>query len=120
MGLSCFACFDGGSKQQRREEERLASAEARAKAAEAAQKRQEQFEKSAAGRAACAQLQGMAKQSANSNKGEPVLKVSSLKRLLFSWLVVLNGSSTIAIKGAFESVITIIFQSDFLLRNAIK
>ncbi|KAL3603756.1 hypothetical protein D5086_004615 [Populus alba] len=86
MGLSCFACFDGGSKQQRREEERLASAEARAKAAEAAQKRQEQFEKSAAGRAACAQLQGMAKQSANSNKGEPVLKVSSLKRLLFSCL----------------------------------
>lgn len=39
MGLSCFACFDGGSKQQRREEERLASAEVRAKAAEAAQKR---------------------------------------------------------------------------------
>ena len=37
--------------------------------------RQEQFEKSAAGRAARAQLQGMAKQSANSNKGEPVLKV---------------------------------------------
>ncbi|KAG5251192.1 small VCP/p97-interacting protein [Salix suchowensis] len=35
---------------------------------------QEQFEKSAAGRAARAQLQGMAKQSANSNKGEPVLK----------------------------------------------
>uniref|UniRef100_A0A6N2MKZ1 Small VCP/p97-interacting protein n=1 Tax=Salix viminalis TaxID=40686 RepID=A0A6N2MKZ1_SALVM len=75
MGLSCFACFDGGSKQQRREEERLSSAEARAKAAEAAQKRQEQFEKSAAGRAARAQLQGMAKQSANSNKGEPVLKL---------------------------------------------
>jgi len=39
MGLSYFACFDGGRKQQRREEERLASAEARAKAAEAAQKR---------------------------------------------------------------------------------
>lgn len=37
--------------------------------------RQEQFEKSAAGRAARAQLQGMAKQSANSNKSEPVLKV---------------------------------------------
>ncbi|KAJ6675939.1 TRANSMEMBRANE PROTEIN [Salix viminalis] len=74
MGLSCFACFDGGSKEKRREEERLASAEARAKSAEAAQKRQEQFEKSAAGRAARAQLQGMAKQSANSNKGEPVLK----------------------------------------------
>ncbi|KAF9668473.1 hypothetical protein SADUNF_Sadunf14G0007200 [Salix dunnii] len=75
MGLSCFACFDGGSKKQRREEGRLASAEARAKSAEAAQKRQEQFEKSAAGRAARAQLQGMAKQSANSNKGEPVLKL---------------------------------------------
>ncbi|CAK7347422.1 unnamed protein product [Dovyalis caffra] len=75
MGLSCFACFDGGSKPQRREEERLASAEARAKSAEAAQKRQEQFEKSAAGRAARAQLQAMAKQSANSNRGEPVLKV---------------------------------------------
>ncbi|KAL3571478.1 hypothetical protein D5086_025382 [Populus alba] len=75
MGLSCLACFDGGNKKQRREEERLASAEARAKAAEAAQKRQEQFEKSAAGRAAKAQLQGMAKQSANSNQGEPVLKV---------------------------------------------
>jgi len=37
--------------------------------------RQEQFEKSAAGRAARAQQQAMAKQSANSNKGEPVLKV---------------------------------------------
>lgn len=37
--------------------------------------RQEQFEKSAAGRAARAQLQATAKQSANANKGEPVLKV---------------------------------------------
>ncbi|KAF2309637.1 hypothetical protein GH714_004400 [Hevea brasiliensis] len=37
MGLSCFACFDGGNKRQRQEEDRLASAEARAKAAEAAQ-----------------------------------------------------------------------------------
>ncbi|KAG2698970.1 hypothetical protein I3843_07G171800 [Carya illinoinensis] len=72
--MGCFACFDGGNKQRRREEERVASEEARAKAAEAAQKRQEQFEKSAAGKAARAQLQGMAKQSANSNKGEPALK----------------------------------------------
>ncbi|EPS62550.1 hypothetical protein M569_12240, partial [Genlisea aurea] len=71
--MGCFACFDGG-KQQRREEERLASIEARAKAAEAAQKRQEQFEKSAAGRAVKAQLAAAAKQNANTNKGEPVLK----------------------------------------------
>ncbi|GLU15937.1 hypothetical protein SLE2022_323890 [Rubroshorea leprosula] len=70
----CFSCFDGGKREERREQERLASAEARAKAAEAAQKRQEQFEKSAAGRAARAQLEGTAKQSANTNKGEPVLK----------------------------------------------
>ncbi|WCJ35556.1 hypothetical protein M5689_016803 [Euphorbia peplus] len=75
MGLSCFACFDGGSKQRRQEEDKLASAEARAKAAEAAQKRQAEFDKSAAGRAARAQMQAMAKQSANSNNGEPVLKV---------------------------------------------
>lgn len=37
--------------------------------------RQEEFEKSAAGRAARAQQQAIAKQAANSNKGEPVLKV---------------------------------------------
>ncbi|XP_057990171.1 uncharacterized protein LOC110642047 isoform X1 [Hevea brasiliensis] len=74
--LSCFDCSDGGS--ERRKQEELASAEARTKAAEAAQKRQEEFEKSAAGRAARAQLQGMAKQSANSNKGEPVLKDSTM------------------------------------------
>ncbi|GLT77376.1 hypothetical protein SLA2020_489700 [Shorea laevis] len=72
--MGCFSCFDGGKKEERREQERLASAEVRAKAAEAAQKRQEQFEKSAAGRAARAQLEGTAKQSANTNKGEPVLK----------------------------------------------
>lgn len=36
--MGCFACFDGG-KQQRKEEDRLASQEARAKAAEAAEKR---------------------------------------------------------------------------------
>ncbi|KAG4944524.1 hypothetical protein JHK85_049170 [Glycine max] len=39
------------------------------------QSMQEQFENSAAGRAARAQQQAMAKQSANANKGEPVLKV---------------------------------------------
>ncbi|KAH1119820.1 hypothetical protein AAZX31_17G222700 [Glycine max] len=72
MGL-CFGCF-GVDKRMSKEEERLASEEARAKAAEAAQKRQEQFENSAAGRAARAQQQAMAKQSANANKGEPVLK----------------------------------------------
>lgn len=37
--------------------------------------REEDFKKSAHGRAAQAQLQQMAKQSANTNKGEPVLKV---------------------------------------------
>ena len=40
--------------------------------------RQEEFEKSAAGRAARAQLAANAKQSANTNKGEPVLKVIML------------------------------------------
>lgn len=43
--------------------------------------RQEQFEKSAAGKAARAQLQGMAKQSANSSKGEPALKVLVIEML---------------------------------------
>lgn len=38
MGAGC-SCFDGEAKQQRREQEQLASQEARAKAAEAAQKR---------------------------------------------------------------------------------
>lgn len=39
--MGCFDCFDGGSKREhRREEEQLASDEARARAAEAAQKRQ--------------------------------------------------------------------------------
>ncbi|EYU25516.1 hypothetical protein ABFS83_03G039900 [Erythranthe nasuta] len=72
--MGCFACFDGGSKQRRREEERLSSEEARARAAEAAQKRQEEFDKSAAGRAAKAQIAAIAKQNANTNKGEPALK----------------------------------------------
>lgn len=44
--------------------------------------RQEQFEKSAAGRAARAQMQAAAKQSATPNKGEPVLKVRSLQTLV--------------------------------------
>ncbi|XP_024922920.3 uncharacterized protein LOC107433719 [Ziziphus jujuba] len=70
----CCGSLDGAKKEQKKEEERLASAEVRAKAAEAAQKRQEQYEKSAAGRAARAQLVGAAKQSANPNKGKPVLQ----------------------------------------------
>lgn len=37
--MGCFACFDGGNREQRKEQDRLASAEARAKAAEAAQRR---------------------------------------------------------------------------------
>ncbi|EXB39825.1 hypothetical protein L484_001676 [Morus notabilis] len=78
----CFACLDEGKKEQGKEEERLASAEARAKAAEAAQRRQEQFEKSAAGRAARAQQQAAAKQAANSNRGEPVLKVLMIENVL--------------------------------------
>ncbi|KAL1315556.1 hypothetical protein HN51_042304 [Arachis hypogaea] len=74
MGMFC-SCFNGGNgKRMTKEEERLASEEARAKAAEAAEKRQAQFENSAAGRAARAQQHGMAKQAANANKGEPVLK----------------------------------------------
>ncbi|XP_020881787.1 uncharacterized protein LOC9300950 isoform X1 [Arabidopsis lyrata subsp. lyrata] len=81
--MGCFSCFDGTQKEQRKEEERQASAEARARAAEAAQRRKEQFDKSAAGRAAQAQLQQMDKQSANINKGEPVLKVSFTTFLCF-------------------------------------
>ncbi|KAK1317343.1 hypothetical protein QJS10_CPA05g01201 [Acorus calamus] len=74
---SCFACFSSPSKKERRrEEDRLASQDARSKAADAAQKRQEQFEKSAAGRAARAQIAVNAKRAASSNKGEPVLKGS--------------------------------------------
>ncbi|KAF4365096.1 hypothetical protein G4B88_018276 [Cannabis sativa] len=75
----CVSCLDEEKKQQRKEEERLAAAEVRARAAEAAEKRQEQFEKSAAGRAARAQQQGLAKQASNTNKGEPVLKRVILK-----------------------------------------
>ncbi|KAF5780490.1 putative small VCP/p97-interacting protein [Helianthus annuus] len=73
--MGCLDCFDGGlARQERLEEERKASQEARAKAAEAAEKRQEQFEKSAAGRAAKAQMQAAAKQASHTNKGEPTLK----------------------------------------------
>ncbi|KAM0063035.1 putative small VCP/p97-interacting protein [Helianthus debilis subsp. tardiflorus] len=73
--MGCLDCFDGGvARQERLEEERIASQEARAKAAEAAEKRQEQFEKSAAGRAAKAQMQAAAKQASHTNKGEPTLK----------------------------------------------
>ncbi|XP_057532289.1 uncharacterized protein LOC130810302 [Amaranthus tricolor] len=72
MGAGC-SCFDGEAKQQRREQEQLASQEARAKAAEAAQKRQQEFELSAIGRAARAQA-AKEKHSGNANRGEPVLK----------------------------------------------
>ncbi|CAL9159371.1 unnamed protein product, partial [Musa hybrid cultivar] len=100
--MAFCSCF-GPSKAERREADRAESEEARAKAAEAAQRRQllylnlpplppsfsrsklrrqmvlvnrrqEQFEKSAAGRAAKAQMAALAKQSSVSNKGEPVLK----------------------------------------------
>ncbi|KMT19109.1 hypothetical protein BVRB_1g015070 [Beta vulgaris subsp. vulgaris] len=72
MGGIC-SCFDGEERQQRKEQERLSSVEARAKAAEAAEKRQQDFEQSALGRAARAQA-AKEKQSGNANKGEPVLK----------------------------------------------
>lgn len=48
--------------------------------------REEEFKKSAHGRAAQAQLQQMAKQSANTNKGEPVLKVLFLPQLCI-WII---------------------------------
>ena len=67
--MGCFACFDGGNKQQRKEQEKLASTKARVKAADAAKKWQEQFENFAAWTAARAQMQEMAKQLANTNKG---------------------------------------------------
>ena len=51
--------------------------------------RQEQFEKSAAGRAARAQQQGLAKQAANPNKGEPVLKVLMIENVLLNDAVVI-------------------------------
>ncbi|KAK4844508.1 hypothetical protein QYF36_021072 [Acer negundo] len=34
--MGCFACFDGDNKQQRKEQEKLASAKAQARAADAA------------------------------------------------------------------------------------
>ncbi|KAI8548575.1 hypothetical protein RHMOL_Rhmol07G0283400 [Rhododendron molle] len=110
--MGCFACFDGGKKQQqRKEEEQKASLEARSKAAEAAEKRQslslslsnifiyiyvflyshrifvfllwqQQFDQSAAGKAARAQIAAAAKQSANPNSGEPVLKSRLVVMLL--------------------------------------
>ncbi|CAF1716711.1 unnamed protein product [Brassica oleracea var. botrytis] len=84
--MGCFSCINGTQKKQRKEEERQASAEARARAAEAAMRREEEFKKSAHGRAAQAQLQQMAKQSANTNKGEPVLKVLFLPQLCI-WII---------------------------------
>ena len=52
--------------------------------------RQEQFENSAAGRAARAQQQAMAKQSANANKGEPVLKVGLVFKMPLMFLATTN------------------------------
>ncbi|XP_074574535.1 uncharacterized protein LOC141830982 [Curcuma longa] len=71
--MALCSCF-GPSKAERRAAELAESQDARAKAGEAAQRRQEQFEKSAAGRAAKAQMAAAAKQSSDSSKGEPVLK----------------------------------------------
>ncbi|KAH7665389.1 hypothetical protein IHE45_13G031600 [Dioscorea alata] len=71
--MALCSCF-GPSKAERKEAERLESQEARAKAADAAQKRQEQFEKSAVGRAARSQVVAASKQSNSNNKGEPVLQ----------------------------------------------
>ncbi|GAB2222482.1 hypothetical protein Droror1_Dr00013705 [Drosera rotundifolia] len=123
MGAACSCSEDPAKQEQRKEEDRLASQEARSKAAEAAQRRQiytslsirkrnsislqqgglhvlnsqpmqrdlrlplptkasplsrqEEFDKSAAGRAARAQHAADAKRSAaaTTNKGEPALKV---------------------------------------------
>lgn len=72
MGQGASACFGGGMSEEKRERERIASQEARAKAAEAAERRQLQFEQSAVGRAALAQA-AKEKQS-TSNSGEPNLK----------------------------------------------
>ncbi|KAG6504145.1 hypothetical protein ZIOFF_036476 [Zingiber officinale] len=91
--MALCSCF-GPSKAERRAADLAESQDARAKAAEAAQRRQiprspflqfyifslsvnrrqEQFDKSAAGRAAKAQMAAAAKQSSESSKGEPVLK----------------------------------------------
>ncbi|KAJ0961428.1 hypothetical protein J5N97_010401 [Dioscorea zingiberensis] len=71
--MALCSCF-GPSKAERKEAERFESEDARARAAEAAQKRQEQFEKSAVGRAARAQMVAASKQSNATNAGEPVLK----------------------------------------------
>lgn len=58
--------------------------------------RQEEFDKSAAGRAARAQQAAISKQSANTNRGEPVLKVllswhslfrAKMLQLMFLWII---------------------------------
>ncbi|KAL4372425.1 hypothetical protein AHAS_Ahas06G0264500 [Arachis hypogaea] len=111
MGMFC-SCFNGGNdKRMTKEEERLASEEARAKAAEAAEKRQAQFENSAAGRAARAQQQGMAKQAANANKGEPVLKVIVLQSAKQLHNLQLNFDHTILIVLKFRTSLILCFDS---------
>ncbi|VFQ62296.1 unnamed protein product [Cuscuta campestris] len=89
--MGCFGCFDGGIIKGKKEkgpsvsdklhppkaasEDADKSADsARLRAAEAAQKRQEEFDKSPAGKAARAQMEAIAKKSANTNRGEPALK----------------------------------------------
>ncbi|URE23801.1 hypothetical protein MUK42_15893 [Musa troglodytarum] len=94
------SCF-GPSKAERREADRFEAEEARARAAEAAQKRQfsfpnppspEQFEKSAAGRAARAQI-AATKKSSEPSKGEPVLKVTCIP-LVTNYLFLFDQQGT--------------------------
>ncbi|VFQ86818.1 unnamed protein product [Cuscuta campestris] len=88
--LTCFGCFKGGIikrkekgpsvsdklhplKAASEDTDKLADS-ARSRAAEAAQKRQEEFANTPAGKAARAQMEAIAKKSANTNRGEPALK----------------------------------------------
>ncbi|RCV19060.1 hypothetical protein SETIT_3G353600v2 [Setaria italica] len=70
----CFGSAQAAEQERRAEADRHESQDARAKAAEAAQRRQEEFDKSAAGRAAKAQMKAMKESKTTSNQGEPVLK----------------------------------------------
>ncbi|TKW29039.1 hypothetical protein SEVIR_3G369200v4 [Setaria viridis] len=70
----CFGSAQAAEQERRAEADRHESQDARAKAAEAAQRRHEEFDKSAAGRAAKAQMKAMKESKTTSNQGEPVLK----------------------------------------------
>ncbi|KMZ70917.1 hypothetical protein ZOSMA_18G00040 [Zostera marina] len=70
----CLSCFGFGQSEKQREEDRIQSEEARRHAAAAAEARRTDYERSAAGRAAKAQLAGIKKSEASANRGEPVLK----------------------------------------------